>query len=48
MGYFEARKGKWAFGADAAYMALGTTIDVPPADIDFNQGVYTFTGTACN
>ena len=44
MGAFEARKNKWAVGADAVYMALGTTIDRPPADIDFNQGAYTFTG----
>jgi hypothetical protein len=44
MGSFEARKGKWAVGADAVYMALGTTVDRPPADIDFNQGAYTFTG----
>jgi hypothetical protein len=44
MGAFEARKGKWAVGVDAIYMALGTTVDTPPADIDFNQGAYTFTG----
>lgn len=44
MGAFEARKAKWAVGVDAIYMALGTTIDKPPADIDFNQGAYTFTG----
>jgi hypothetical protein len=44
MGYFEARKGAWGFGADAMYMALGTTIDQPSADIDFNQGAYQFTG----
>jgi hypothetical protein len=44
MGAFEARKAKWAIGADAVYMALGTTIDKPPADIDFNQGAYTFAG----
>jgi len=44
MGYFEARKGAWGFGVDAMYMALGTTIDRPPADIDFNQGAYQFTG----
>jgi hypothetical protein len=51
MGYFEAKKGKWAVAADAVYMALGTTVDRVPilgdratADVDFNQGVYTFTG----
>ena len=44
MGAFEARKAKWAFGVDAMYMALGTTIDQPSADIDLNQGAYTFTG----
>ena len=50
MGYFEARKGAWGFGADAMYMALGTTIDpdlgrnIPSADVDFNQGAYQFTG----
>jgi len=44
MGAFEARKAKWAWGVDAIYMALGTTIDQPSADIDFNQGAYTFTG----
>jgi hypothetical protein len=44
MGAFEARKARWAIGVDAVYMALGTTIDKPPADIDFNQGAYTFAG----
>jgi hypothetical protein len=44
MGYFEARKAKWAVGIDAIYMALGTTVDQPPVDVDFNQGAYTFTG----
>ena len=44
MGYFEARKTKWAVGIDAIYMALGTTVDQPPVDVDFNQGAYTFTG----
>jgi hypothetical protein len=36
MGYFEARKTKWAVGIDAIYMALGTTVDQPPVDVDFN------------
>jgi hypothetical protein len=44
MGYFEARKGKWGVGIDAIYMALGTTVDLPPVDVDFDQGAYTFTG----
>jgi len=44
MGYFEARKGKWGFGVDAIYMALGTTIDRPPANPDADQMAFTFTG----
>jgi hypothetical protein len=44
MGYFEARKGAWGFGVDAIYMALGTSIDRPPANVDFDQGEFTFTG----
>ena len=44
MGYFEARKAKWGVGVDAVYMALGTDIDRPSANVDFNQGAYTFTG----
>jgi len=44
MGYFEARKGRWAVGVDAVYMALGTDVDRPSANVDFNQGAYTFTG----
>ena len=51
MGYFEARKSKWGVGVDAVYMALGTTVDRVPvfggqanADVDFNQGAYTFFG----
>jgi hypothetical protein len=44
MGYFEARKAKWGAGVDAVYMALGTDIDRPSANVDFNQGAYTFTG----
>jgi hypothetical protein len=43
MGYFEARKSKWGIGADAVYMALGTTVDRPQANVDFNQGGYAFT-----
>jgi len=51
MGYFEARKARWGVGVDAVYMALGATVDRVPllgdranADVDFNQGAYTFTG----
>jgi len=44
MGYFEARKAKWGTGIDAVYMALGTDIDLPSANVDFNQGAYTFMG----
>jgi hypothetical protein len=44
MGYFEARKARWAVGVDAVYMALGTDIDRPSANVDFNQGAYAFTG----
>ena len=45
MGYFGARKGNWGFGVDALYMALGTTIDTPPANVDPGQGAFTFMGT---
>jgi hypothetical protein len=45
MGYFGARKGNWGFGVDALYMALGTTIDTPPANVDPGQGAFTFVGT---
>jgi hypothetical protein len=45
MGYFGARKGNWGFGVDALYMALGVTIDTPPANIDPGQGAFTFMGT---
>lgn len=44
MGYFEARKGRWAAGVDAVYMALGISLDRPSANVDFNQGAYTFIG----
>ena len=44
MGYFEARKAKWGAGVDAVYMALGTDIDRPSANVDVNQGAYTFLG----
>ncbi len=44
MGYFEARKGSWGTGIDAVYMALGTDVARPSANVDFNQGSYAFTG----
>ena len=44
MGYFEARKARWGVGVDAVYMALGTDVDQPSANVDFNQGAYTFMG----
>jgi hypothetical protein len=44
MGYFEARKAGWGVGVDAVYMALGTNVDRPAANVDFNQGAYTFMG----
>ena len=51
MGYFEARRKGWGISADAMYMALGTTVDRVPlvgdranADVDLNQGAYTFNG----
>jgi hypothetical protein len=44
MGYFEARKGKWGAGVDAVYMALGTDIPRPAANVDLNQHAYSFIG----
>ncbi len=44
MGYFEARKAQWGIGVDAVYMALGTDLDRPSANVDFNQHAYTFLG----
>lgn len=51
MGYFEARKSRWGLGVDALYMALGSTVERVPvigdranADVDMNQGAYTFQG----
>ena len=37
-----ARKGRWGFGADAIWMALGTT--VRDTNVDFNQGAFAFYG----
>jgi len=42
MGLFAARKGNWGFGADAIWMALGTT--VRNTNVDFNQGAFAFYG----
>ncbi|NWG75447.1 MAG: hypothetical protein HXY24_12695 [Rubrivivax sp.] len=44
MGYFEARKSKWGFGIDALYMALGTDVDRPSSNVDFDQAAFTFVG----
>jgi hypothetical protein len=44
MGYFEARKAKWGVGVDAVYMALGSDIARPSANVDFNQHAYSFIG----
>jgi hypothetical protein len=42
MGLLVARKGNWGFGADAIWMALGTT--VRETNVDFNQGAFAFYG----
>jgi hypothetical protein len=42
MGLVVARKGKWGFGADAIWMALGTTLR--NTDVDYNQGAFAFYG----
>ena len=42
MGLVVARKSKWGFGADAIWMALGTT--VRNTDVDYNQGAFAFYG----
>jgi hypothetical protein len=42
MGLFIARRGDWGFGADAMWMALGTT--VRDINVDFNQGAFAFYG----
>ena len=44
MVYLEARKARWGMGVDVVYMALGTDVDQPSANVDFNQGAYTFMG----
>ncbi len=42
MGLVEAKKGDWGFGADAIWMALGTT--VRNTNVDVNQGAFAFYG----
>jgi hypothetical protein len=42
MGLVVARKGNWGFGADAIWMALGTT--VRNTNVDANQGAFAFYG----
>lgn len=42
MGVMVAQKGVWGFGADAIWMALGTTVE--DTDVDFNQGAFAFYG----
>jgi len=42
MGLVVARKGNWGLGADAIWMALGTT--VRNTNVDFNQGAFAFYG----
>jgi hypothetical protein len=42
MGLVVAKKGDWGFGADAIWMALGTT--VRNTNVDFNQGAFAFYG----
>lgn len=44
MAYFEVRKAKWGTGVDILYMALGTDVARPSANVDMNQGAYTFQG----
>ena len=44
MGMAAARKGKWGFGGDAIWMALGTTSDRPAGTVDFKQGAFAFYG----
>ena len=42
MGLVLAKRGRWGFGADAIWMALGTT--VRDTNVDFNQGAFAFYG----
>ena len=44
MGVVAARKGKWGVLGDFIWMALGATSDQPPANIDPNQGAFSFYG----
>jgi hypothetical protein len=44
MGFAAARKGKWGFGGDAIWMALGTSLTRLPGSVDVNQGAFAFYG----
>jgi hypothetical protein len=44
MGIVVARKGDWGVGGDAVWVALGSSVDVPPANVDVNQGLFAFYG----
>jgi hypothetical protein len=44
MGIVVARKGDWGLGGDAVWVALGTSVDAPPANVDANQGMFAFYG----
>ena len=41
-GYFEARKGNWAFGTDVVYAALGGSTDY--VNVDPSEALFTFLG----
>ncbi len=44
MGFVVARKGNWGVGGDFIWMALGTSTERPPANIDMDQGGFAFYG----
>lgn len=44
MGLVVARKGEWGVGGDAIWAALGATAERPPANVDFDQGLFAFYG----
>lgn len=44
MGFVVARKGNWGVGGDFIWMALGTSTERPPANIDVDQGGFAFYG----
>ncbi len=45
MGYFGARRGNWGVAVDVLFIALGTTLERPPANVDPEEGAFTFMGT---